>query len=136
MKPPKPQRTDKAQDILRSKRPLDAFFQPDSVAVIGATEKAGSVRRLSRLPGTREAEFSLLINDQYQRRHLGTELVRRLIHIGREEKFEKVRADIMAENVVMQRVCEKLGFQLHHEVEEGLVLAELDLREQASTEPP
>jgi len=91
------------------------------------------VGRLSRLRGTKEAEFSLLINDQYQRRHLGTELMRRLIHIGRQERLEKVRADIMAENVVMQRVCEKLGFRLHHELEEGLVLAELDLREQAGT---
>jgi acetyltransferase len=94
------------------------------------------VGRLSRLRGTREAEFSLLINDQYQRRRLGTELVRRLIHIGREEKLEKIRADIMAENVVMQRVCKKLGFRLHHESADGLVSAELDLSVQAAAWPP
>ena len=37
---------DKASDVLRASRnPLDAFFEPRSVAVIGATEKAGSVGR-------------------------------------------------------------------------------------------
>lgn len=37
---------DPATDILRSQgHPLDAIFAPKSVAVIGATEKAGSVGR-------------------------------------------------------------------------------------------
>src|SRR6476469_6147354 len=35
-----------AHDILRRRhRPLDAFFSPQSVAVIGASERAGSVGR-------------------------------------------------------------------------------------------
>ena len=37
---------DRASDVLRATRhPLDALFRPSSVAVIGATEKAGSVGR-------------------------------------------------------------------------------------------
>src|SRR6187200_768141 len=37
---------DKASDVLRvSSHPLDALFKPRSVAVIGATEKKGSVGR-------------------------------------------------------------------------------------------
>ncbi len=37
---------DPASDVLRyGRRPLDAFFSPSSVAVIGATDKAGSVGR-------------------------------------------------------------------------------------------
>ncbi len=37
---------DNASDVLRAARqPLDAIFRPRSVAVIGATEKAGSVGR-------------------------------------------------------------------------------------------
>jgi Acyl-CoA synthetase (NDP forming) len=39
-------RTDRASDVLGSVRnPLDAFFNPTSVAVVGATEKEGSVGR-------------------------------------------------------------------------------------------
>lgn len=38
--------TDLAHDVLRQERqPLDALFSPRSVAVIGATENAGSVGR-------------------------------------------------------------------------------------------
>src|ERR687885_2023056 len=38
--------TDPAHDVLRYERqPLDAIFAPKNVAVIGATEKAGSVGR-------------------------------------------------------------------------------------------
>src|SRR5687767_12077995 len=38
--------TDRAHDVLRSERqPLDAIFQPRSIAVIGATETPGSVGR-------------------------------------------------------------------------------------------
>ncbi len=37
---------DRASDVLRvTRHPLDAFFSPSSVAVIGATEKEGSVGR-------------------------------------------------------------------------------------------
>ena len=47
--PPAVRRTgapDKASDVLRASRhPLDPLFRPQSVAVIGATEKAGSVGR-------------------------------------------------------------------------------------------
>ena len=39
-------RTDPTYDILRSeRRPLDALFNPGSVAVIGASERPGSVGR-------------------------------------------------------------------------------------------
>src|SRR3954465_10181194 len=41
-----PQTTDLAHDVLRQERqPLDAFFSPKNVAVIGATENPGSVGR-------------------------------------------------------------------------------------------
>ncbi|MEM9217207.1 MAG: bifunctional acetate--CoA ligase family protein/GNAT family N-acetyltransferase [Cyanobacteria bacterium P01_F01_bin.150] len=42
----KPQRTDPAHDILRTDyQPLTPFFAPKTIAVIGATEKLGSVGR-------------------------------------------------------------------------------------------
>ena len=46
MKPPKISGLESAHDILRSRpHPLDVFFSPDAVAVIGATENPGSVGR-------------------------------------------------------------------------------------------
>ena len=46
MKPPKIPTFESAHDILhRRKHPLDVFFSPEAVAVIGATENPGSVGR-------------------------------------------------------------------------------------------
>ncbi|HEX6906104.1 MAG TPA: CoA-binding protein, partial [Terriglobales bacterium] len=47
MKPPKPKPArDRSQDVLRAEEhPLDAIFKPQSVAVVGATERQGSVGR-------------------------------------------------------------------------------------------
>src|SRR5918998_669889 len=42
----KPPTTDPAHDVLKYERhPLDAFFRPETVAVVGATEEVGSVGR-------------------------------------------------------------------------------------------
>src|SRR4051812_18073021 len=42
----KPPTGDPAHDVLKyERRPLDAIFRPETVAVIGATDKAGSVGR-------------------------------------------------------------------------------------------
>src|SRR5215210_7992950 len=46
MSKPKPPLTDPAHDVLRYERqPLDAIFEPEAVAVVGATERPGSVGR-------------------------------------------------------------------------------------------
>lgn len=43
------------------------------------------VGRLNKLQADKAAELAVLISDQYQHRGLGTELVRRLIQIARDE---------------------------------------------------
>jgi acetyltransferase len=84
--------------------------------------------RLSKESGTDEAPFSMLITDNYQRRGLGTELLRRLVQVGREEGLKRITAEILPENLGMQAVCEKLKFHLKHSASEGLVRAEIALR--------
>ena len=85
------------------------------------------VGRLSKEPGTDRAQFSILVIDRYQRRGLGTELLRRLVQIGREEKLKRITADILPENLGMQAVSEKLKFKLKNIAGEGMVRAELVL---------
>ncbi len=72
------------------------------------------VGRLTKTHGTDEAEFAVLVVDECQGKGLGTELLRRLLQVGREEKLRRVTGFILPENVEMARVCEKLGFKLHH----------------------
>lgn len=84
-----------------------------------------AIGRLSKSHGVNEAEFAMLISDSFQHQGLGTELLRRLIQVGRDEKLDRINAEILPENRVMQRVCEKVGFRLHRTVDE--VKAELNL---------
>ncbi|GAB4350716.1 MAG: bifunctional acetate--CoA ligase family protein/GNAT family N-acetyltransferase [Leptolyngbyaceae cyanobacterium] len=97
----------------------------------GADPKTGEaeifgVARLSKQTGTDSAEFSLLVSDRVQGQGLGTELMRRLLQVGREEQLHHIWGEILAENTTMQRICEKLGFRLQR-VDADLVNAEIDL---------
>ena len=81
------------------------------------------VGRLSKPHGCNDGEFALLISDRAQGQGLGTELLRRLVMIGLDEKLDRIYGEILPENVEMQHVCEKLGFQLAHAIGDAVVRA-------------
>lgn len=83
-----------------------------------------AVGRLSKLHGTDKAQFTTLVNDAFQGRGLGGELLRRLIQIGRDEKLRRITATMTADNRDMQRVCEELGFRLRRV--DAMVRAEIE----------
>lgn len=85
------------------------------------------VGRLIRLPGRTTAEWAILVSDEYQRSGIGTELLRRLLDVARDEHLEHVIAEILPENRGMLRVAEKLGFRLRRVFSENMVMAEIDL---------
>ncbi|MBM3496855.1 MAG: GNAT family N-acetyltransferase, partial [Armatimonadetes bacterium] len=85
------------------------------------------VARLTRLSSADDSEFSLLVNDKWHGRGLGTELLRRLIEVARDEKIGRILADIIPENYIMQHVCEKLGFQLTRKIDGDMVKARIEL---------
>lgn len=86
-----------------------------------------AVGRLSKLYGTNDAEFAVIISDQYQRQGLGTELLRKLIEIAKVEKIDRIVAELLPENTGMNRVMDKVGFKFQHDIEEGIVKADLKL---------
>jgi acetyltransferase len=85
------------------------------------------VGRLITAPEANEAEFALLITDQFQRQGLATELLRRLIQFARNEKIQRLTGDILVENTGMQAVCKKLGFHVYYSPEDQLMKAEMEL---------
>jgi acetyltransferase len=85
------------------------------------------ISRLSKLHGTDEAEFSMLIADKYQHKGLGTEFLRRLLQIARDENLSRVTADILTDNMAMQRISERLGFRAERILGEPMVKMILDL---------
>ena len=69
--------------------------------------------RLIKLHGLDEAEWAIIISDQWQGHGLGTKLLRLLVEIGRKEKLSRLIAHILPDNSVMQHVSKKVGFHLH-----------------------
>ncbi len=92
--------------------------------VDGGREILG-VGRLSKIRGTDDAEFALLVSDRFQKRGLGKAFLERLIGIARDEGIRRIVGSILPENLGMRRICEKLGFHLSHDAEDGVVKAEL-----------
>jgi len=88
--------------------------------------------RLTKSHGVNEAEFSMIVSDRHQCKGLGTELLRRLVEIGRDEDLDMITAEVLAENQAMRRVCEKLGFLISHTEDHTIVKAELVLKQAAA----
>lgn len=85
------------------------------------------VGRLNKLQGRREGEVAILVSDHYQHRGLGTDLLRRLVEIAREEKLTRVNSEMLRENLAMQTLVKKLGFSLRLLEDPTSIRAFLDL---------
>lgn len=85
-----------------------------------------AVGRLLKFPGAR-AEFAIIVSDEYQAQGLGSELLSRLVQVGRDDNLKQIAADILPENVAMQRVSQKLGFEILPKDDGSLIRAELNL---------
>ena len=68
-----------------------------------------------------------MVSDDFQKQGLGTELLNRLIDVGRKEGVKVITADILAENSAMQKVAEKAGFKLTRDLGEPVVSARLEV---------
>ena len=85
------------------------------------------VGRLSKIHGSNEARFTLLVNDQYQGKGIGKELIRRIIEVGKSERLDRIEALIAPDNQIMQSLCQKLGFELKPLADNSMVVAEMKL---------
>ncbi|MDQ2997882.1 MAG: GNAT family N-acetyltransferase, partial [Chloroflexota bacterium] len=84
------------------------------------------VGRLTKIRGANHAEFATVVSDAYQGQGIGSELLRRLIAIGRDERIERVVADVLPDNRDMQRVFKQLGFRFRRALGEP-IRVDLDL---------
>src|SRR5579862_787553 len=87
-----------------------------------------AVGRLSKTRGgSNEAELAVLVDDRFQGQGIGTELYRRLISVARDEKLKRVVSTILGENREMRAICQKLGFHMEADLDDGTIRAELDV---------
>lgn len=80
--------------------------------------------RLSKVPGTSDAMFSMTVKDKWQNQGIGTKLMGKILQIAREEKVKHIAAYMLQENSQMQKLVKKYGFRLKNE--NGFLLAEIE----------
>lgn len=95
---------------------------PPGEAVVGA------IARASVVPGTRDAEFAILISRFLAGQGLGRQLMRKLVKWARGKYLDRLYGDVAVDNEPMLRLATSLGFQRQpHPGAEGLVRVSLDL---------
>ena len=85
------------------------------------------VGRLNKLFGRNEAEIAVLVCDAYQNRGLGLELLRRVVQVARDEHLGRVFSEMLYDNLSMQIISKRLGFQIHTHQDSVSVSAVLEL---------
>jgi acetyltransferase len=85
------------------------------------------VGRLQGLNGEPEAEFSVVVSDEFQHQGLGAELMRRILTIAREEGVKVITADVLADNTAMRHLVERSGFKVTQAAGESVLSARLEL---------
>ncbi len=86
-----------------------------------------AVGRFTKSRAADEAELAALVSDRYQRHGLGTELVRRLIQIARDEKLTRIIARILPENLALRALADRFGFKVYDSKDLEMIAAILTL---------
>jgi len=63
------------------------------------------------------------VSDKYQRHGLGSELLRRLIQVARDEKLDEIVANILPENHSMRALADRFGFAVRPSDDPTVVVA-------------
>ncbi|MFD3544493.1 GNAT family N-acetyltransferase [Streptomyces sp. NPDC058655] len=124
--------------VADADRYLGHLLSPRFGRTLAATTASGKLVALGHLlwDGD-ETEVALLIEDDWQRRGIGSELLRRLIAMAVEARCDSVYAVTQASNTGMVAAMRGLGLPLDYQIEEGtlVITARLDAA-LVSSRPP
>jgi acetyltransferase len=77
-----------------------------------SAEKILGVARFILERNLKNAEFSMVVGDPWQRRGIGAELIKLCLSIARERRIKKIWGVVLAENLQMLNLGRKLGFKI------------------------
>ncbi|MCB9453128.1 MAG: bifunctional acetate--CoA ligase family protein/GNAT family N-acetyltransferase [Anaerolineaceae bacterium] len=101
------------------------------VAVVPGADGEGehivAAGRLFKMHRSQEAEYFIIVSDEYQRGGLGTEMMNCLINAGRQEGVQKIVGTILTDNPEMKAVVTRLGFEVESGPEDGRMRVALQL---------
>ncbi|MFH1404404.1 MAG: acetate--CoA ligase alpha subunit [Candidatus Altiarchaeota archaeon] len=78
-------------------------------------EHEGRLVGISRLmfdPGEYSAEFAVVVTDSWQKKGLGSKLVKKVIEVGRAKNLDKIYATVIKDNLPMKHLAQSLGFTI------------------------
>ena len=84
-----------------------------AIVALSQNSESGSIVAVARLKknfSKTQGELSVIVVDALQRQGLGLELIKRLLHVAKDESLEAVTAFLLPDNTAMRVVLEKLGF--------------------------
>jgi acetyltransferase len=94
----------------------------------GVEPEIVAVARMSKQHAANGAEFSIVVSDCCQRIGLGTELLRRLIQVARDEGLDWIGADVRPDNSGAIRAAKTAGFEITEKAGTGFTRAQLKLK--------
>jgi len=100
---------------------LSAFLQQDG------KEKMVGIARFVGDSNPKCVEFAVMIEDDWQGKGIGAELMKRLIGIARERGVKSVRGTVLAENTQMLALGKKMGFDIRPAQDAGCFELKADL---------
>lgn len=98
-----------------------------------AGRKLIAVGRLVADAEHEEAEYAILVHDDYQGSGLGTRLTQYCLQIAESWGIERVSAVTLPDNRHMTAILRRLGFSLEHDAEDGFISATKRLRAGATS---
>ena len=111
-----------SQDMARQFATVD--YQ-DSFALVATVDEGGQEHIVGlghyiRLPGQESAEAAFWVEDAYQRKGIGTALLRHLAAVAREKGVKAFEANVLPQNTLMLQVLRNSGLSLEIRLQEGV----------------
>ncbi len=101
-------------------------YDREIALILARDQEILGIIRLTKIPGTLDATFALLVKDQWQNKGIGTKLMQKVLEVAKSEKVQMIYAEMLDENFQMQKLCKRFGFTL---VSKGrLIYAQHDLK--------
>ncbi len=107
-----------ASSFSFSKKVLLRFYPFAALLAIVSTDKSGKIigfafvkRRSRSLKENFLGELGVFVRDGYQGKHVGSELIDRLLKLAKNESFERIYLTVLADNLKAISMYEKYGFK-------------------------
>ncbi len=79
-----------------------------------------AIGRYNRLDRSNSAEFAVVVEDAYQRKGIGTSIMRCLVRIGYDNGITAFESEVLQENHEMITLLKNLGFRVSVRLEAGV----------------